>query len=155
MNISPVLDNGNLALSNPRQVEIKPKNKKSTNLSVQFNKAESPAASENVVIYFNGEYIFINQDDIVYCTAEGNYTIIHLSNSTLYAICKTLKAFSKTINMRKFIRCHHSYLVNGSYVDKISQDKRIIIQAQHFECSLPISRRRLTYTLGRLKESNY
>ena len=57
-------------------------------------------------------------DDIVYCEAESNYTIFHLSNSSRIIISKTLKEIVETLEDHSFYRVHHSFFVNLGHVEK-------------------------------------
>lgn len=60
----------------------------------------------------------INVDDIMYCEADGNYTMFKLSNNDLLMACKTLKEYENILSPRSFIRTHHKYIVNVNFVKK-------------------------------------
>lgn len=62
------------------------------------------------VIKSAGKISFINVDEINYIEAEGNYLILHTSNSkNLYR--DTITNISKKLNPETFIRIHRSYIV--------------------------------------------
>jgi len=60
-------------------------------------------------------YMFISPDEIMYCKADVEYTlIVTLKGSHL--ISKNLKYFESILNSRRFVRAHKSYLVNIDYI---------------------------------------
>ncbi|MDP2301984.1 MAG: LytTR family DNA-binding domain-containing protein [Ignavibacteria bacterium] len=62
------------------------------------------------VIKSAGKISFINVDEINYIEAEGNYLILHTSNSkNLYR--DTITNISQNLNPEIFIRIHRSYIV--------------------------------------------
>lgn len=61
---------------------------------------------------------FVNVSDILYCSAEGNYTTIHCLNKERYVISKTLKDTTELLSDPSFFRTHQSYLVNLNYLKR-------------------------------------
>jgi len=60
-------------------------------------------------------YVFISPDDIVYCQADVEYTLI-VTKTGKHLISKNLKHFEGILNPKRFIRAHKSYLVNIDYI---------------------------------------
>ncbi len=60
---------------------------------------------------------FILIDDILYCQADGNYTIIHTKDEK-FIISKTLKMIEHLLENAPFFRTHQSYLVNINHIRK-------------------------------------
>ncbi|NNF36859.1 MAG: response regulator transcription factor [Saprospiraceae bacterium] len=60
---------------------------------------------------------FILIDDILYCKADGNYTIIHTKDEK-FIISKTLKMIEHLLENAPFFRTHQSYLVNVNHIRK-------------------------------------
>jgi len=81
-----------------------------------------------------------DRDNIMFCRAEGSYTRIYYSDK-IEIYCSNLKRISEQLNMRVFIRCHHSYLVNIKKIRKVDIDRMQI--ELYNEYLVPISRRRI------------
>jgi len=64
----------------------------------------------------------LNIDDIVFCKADDNYTIIHLANSKKL-VSKTLKYFEEILEEHSFARVHKSFLVNVNAIVKYKKGK--------------------------------
>ena len=64
---------------------------------------------------------FLKINDIMFFTADGKYTSIHLSNGKKYFSSKNLGHYEKTMNKKTFFRIHHSYIINMNYVVKINK----------------------------------
>jgi len=61
---------------------------------------------------------FISTDDIIRCESEGSYSYIHLTGDRKLFLSKTLKSLEGIIDDERFIRVHHSHVVNLQYVKK-------------------------------------
>lgn len=53
---------------------------------------------------------------IIYCKAEGNYTLFVLTNEQKILVCKNLKEFETLLPLPSFVRIHNSYLINIEHV---------------------------------------
>jgi two-component system LytT family response regulator len=53
---------------------------------------------------------------IIYCKAEGNYTLFVLTNEQKILVCKNLKEFESLLPLPSFVRIHNSYLINIEHV---------------------------------------
>jgi two-component system LytT family response regulator len=88
----------------------------------------------------------ISSEDVLYCEADSNYTIIHLLEAKRIIRCKTLSAVAYELQDLSLLRIHSKYLVNTQHISKISKDKRQVFL--HNENIIPVARRRI----GVLKE---
>jgi len=70
----------------------------------------------------NGDYHFINPNDIIYLKADNNTTDFYLKNGKVISAFKTLKHFEQLLPFY-FFRIHHSYLINIEYVSRINLGK--------------------------------
>ena len=61
---------------------------------------------------------FFETTDIIYCKADGNYTVIHLLNKPPKMASRNLKDFENMLGESGFCRVHHSYLINIRHVQK-------------------------------------
>ena len=55
---------------------------------------------------------FVSVNEINYCKADGNYTIINMCDEEKHVISKTIKETEELLNHTSFFRTHQSYLVN-------------------------------------------
>lgn len=60
-------------------------------------------------------FIFLSPDEIVYCKADVEYTLI-VTQKGNHLISKNLKHFEGMLNSRRFLRAHKSYLVNIDHI---------------------------------------
>jgi DNA-binding LytR/AlgR family response regulator len=109
---------------------------KAKNFFGYIEKDTTPESPEKLLIKSEGEWLRIAPEDILFLKSIQNYVIIHLKNvkprmvlQPLKEICALLPSF--------FIQTHRSYMVNMTYVKKVS-DTAISIQ----EFVIPLSRSR-------------
>ena len=60
----------------------------------------------------------IPTQDIIYFSAENNYTNVHLKDGKKILVTKTIKVYDDLLSNAGFFRVHQSHLVNLSYVIK-------------------------------------
>lgn len=84
-------------------------------------------------------YVKIN--DIIYCQADGSYTVFHLMNSKKIMVSKLLKEYEDLFSDFNFLRTHHSYLINTSKISKFDKADggQLIMEENH---SVPVSARK-------------
>jgi len=63
----------------------------------------------------NGK-IFINEEDIIYCKAEGSYSTLYLNNNESILITRGLRKVHEAFSPGTFVRIHHSFIVNISHI---------------------------------------
>ncbi len=61
---------------------------------------------------------FFNTADIIYCKAEGSYTILYMNDGRKTLVSRNLKDFENLLVDSGFVRVHHSYLININHVQK-------------------------------------
>ncbi len=69
------------------------------------------------------EIKFIDQNEIMYCTSDSNYTDIATVGGKKMLTSKSLKDLEKIFNSELFVRVHNSWIVNISYVVSFSNEK--------------------------------
>lgn len=79
---------------------------------------EDGEASDIVAIPVSDGLEFVNISDIIRCESEGAYCHIYIQDRSKIFISKTLKQMEQKINSNKFIRVHHSHLINIEYIKK-------------------------------------
>lgn len=78
--------------------------------------------SGKITIPHQDGFEVLNIDDIVFCKADDNYTVIHLANSKKL-VSKTLKYFEELLKEHSFARIHKSFLVNVNAIVKYKKGK--------------------------------
>ncbi len=61
---------------------------------------------------------FVKIADIVFASADSNYSNIHLKDGKSILLAKTLKQVEALVEGRSFFRIHQSYLVNLTHIKK-------------------------------------
>lgn len=91
-------------------------------LSENYRKFNSQALRIALPTMGGIDYVMVNQ--IIYCEADGNYSIIHYDDSSKQVISKTLKYLEEILDDFNFMRVHQSYLINMYKVIRFEKSKR-------------------------------
>lgn len=104
-------------------------------------KPETKSNDLNPIISTTKEFIVLVPSKIVYCLAEGNYCRLFLESGEMLFLCKQIGSIEKLLPSKLFLRVHHSYLVNLTYVNQFLKKDggRLQLATGH---SIPVSRRR-------------
>jgi len=62
--------------------------------------------------------VFVKVDDIMYCEASSNYTVIYLMDGKSHIVSRTLKEYEDLLGDQNFFRIHKSYLINLNAIKK-------------------------------------
>jgi len=60
----------------------------------------------------------VDVDNITYCESDSNYTVVHQTDKKRLVISRTLKEFEDILDPERFVRVHHSYLINVKHITK-------------------------------------
>ena len=88
---------------------------------MRYQKTHKSLAAK-ISIKSNGDYHFINPNDIIYLKADSNTTDFYLKNGKVISAFRTLKHFEQLLPFY-FFRIHHSYLINIDFVSRINLGK--------------------------------
>lgn len=88
------------------------------NDSYHFHKLALPSASS---------YEMVNLKDIVFCKAEGNYTVVQLINDKQILVTKLIKWFEDVLPSQIFFRIHKSHIVNLNLITKVERNEGAVI----------------------------
>ncbi len=102
---------------------------------------------KRIVLKTSDAHHIINEDDLMYCKSEGNYTTFFTKDEDQIMISKTLKKTEELLTETTFIKCHQSYLVNKFYIAKMLSDGYLILNNK---TKIPVSSRRKEHVLGKL-----
>ena len=114
---------------------------------------EQPAIIEKsagiIAIPANNEIFFIKIEDIISLKADGKYTIFNLTEGKKVISSKNILEYQRSLPTQKFIRTHHSYIINVTRIKKVDKsDGWICIMSD--DTSIPVSRRRREEFLSRI-----
>ena len=93
---------------------------------------------KRIAIHDSKNTIIIDNEDLIYCKAESNYTKIFLKDRS-YLISKSLNYFESSLPKALFIRCHKSYIINVNYIMIVKNQNKIVLKNNII---IPLSRRR-------------
>ena len=85
---------------------------------------------------------FVDIEDILYCKAEGSYTLFKLNNNDSLLVSKHLKEFENILSDQYFMRVHNSFLINLKGVKKyIRSDGGYILMTNNDPVSISRSKK--------------
>ena len=101
-----------------------------------------------VALHLSEGVVLLAWQDILYCTADGNYTHILATGGRHYVLSKTLKRVVPKLPVTRFFRIHQSHLVNMEAIASVTRDEvRMIDQA-----TLPLARAKRKTFFERLEQ---
>lgn len=141
--------------TNPAAFIIKPYTDKEVevNMTLALHKQTEPATviknpnssdEDSFFIKDKHELIKIKFDEISYCEAADNYTIIYTSK-TKYILSQTMKAVFEKLENGGFVRIHRSYFVRFKDIESIGPNY-IMIQGKE----IPMSQNHRSEILARI-----
>jgi two-component system, LytTR family, response regulator len=83
--------------------------------------------------------IFLHPNEIVYCEADGNYTIFHINSKKKEIVTSKLGQVEELLPSINFIRIGRSHIINADYLTKIDRKKHLIElnkEGEQFELQL-------------------
>ena len=96
---------------------------------------------QKIIIPTKEKNHYIKVDDIIHVEAQGNYSMIFLSENKKMLISKSIKEFEKYLDNSIFFRIHKSYLINLEYVKNFSYTGGGTIEMENGK-NLSVSRRK-------------
>lgn len=82
---------------------------------------------------------FISLEKIIYIEASSNYSNIHLEDGTTNLVTMTLKHMHQKLNDERFVRVHHSFIINMDHVFQyIKSEGGYLVMTD--QSKIPISR---------------
>jgi two-component system LytT family response regulator len=122
------------------------------NLDQQINKLLSFYNSESIKFDLRTGYLIIEPHELVYCEAEGNYTVLYLHDGKKETVSFPIGKTEENLPSEKFFRISRSVLVNLSHVKKINLFKRTCeVKVDHLYHNLKISKPNIAELKKRLK----
>ncbi len=113
-----------------------------------YNLAQQSAMDRKISIATPDAHEFINLRDILWCRAEGAYTVFQLENRTRITSSRSLGWYQDLLNNNNFCRIHHSTIINLSFVSSYIKGKNGYVVMSNGD-KLPVSQRRKNDFLDR------
>lgn len=144
------IDTDDLLKSIDRVKKNKEKNVLGTELKKALEGISSPNFKSKLSLSLSNKMVYVNEDEIIYCKSDGNYTEVHMIGGKKEVLSKKLKDVQELIKTKSFFRVHNSYLVNINFIKEfIKNDGQYLILEQGI--SIPVSRSRKQSLLELLK----
>ena len=100
----------------------------------------------------NGDYTFVDIEDILYCEADGSYTNFYTADNKVYTTSNNLKKVESVLMQATFFRIHRSTLLNLKHVVQFNHTGELVLTNKK---KLLVSSRNKTNFLRILKLMNY
>jgi two-component system LytT family response regulator len=84
---------------------------------------------------------FLKMEDVVFCMAEGKYTVLSLINGKKIVSSKNLGEYEKLLNNSFFYRIHHGYIINIKHLVGIVKKDGLYCELSN-RMTIPVSKRR-------------
>jgi len=91
----------------PQQIEILLQ--KLNHPTIPFNRIAIPTMEGLQMLFV---------ENIITCSSDSNYTVLHLKNKQKITASRTLKEIEEMLEDYSFLRVHHSYLINLNEIEK-------------------------------------
>lgn len=105
------------------------------------NLGNNPNSFGKLAIPTSEGYSFLNANEIMYCQADLNYTIIHTSKNERLVSSKNLKEFEELLNPSVFFRCHKSYIINLNFIKKFSRSDSMVQMANETQIDIAVRKK--------------
>ena len=85
------------------------------------------STQDKLVVSSNKGFSVINPEEIIMCKAEGYCTSIYLAGKNIISSSRNLKVIEDMLPGEKFMRVHHSYVINLDHVKGYSHQEEILL----------------------------
>lgn len=125
----------------PQGYIIKPFTKSDLLISLELFKSKHYKTEDFFILKEGSLITKIKHSDILWVKSENIYIEIKTTNK-IYVSRNSLQNFLETINSKKFIKIHRSFIVNIQYIKSMNkkfvliQDKKLPISRKHYEALL-------------------
>jgi two-component system LytT family response regulator len=96
-------------------------------------------------------YEYINVDDIIRLEADRSYCNFYLAEKRKIMVSKCLNDFQQKLDVRKFFRAHHSYLINLAHVKSFTRKDGGYVEMTDGS-HIPIARRKKDFFVEAMKK---
>lgn len=93
----------------------------------------------------------INLDRISYIKASSIYSIIYYEDTYIVS-SRPIRTYEHALPVRQFTRCHHSYIINKSFISSVKRGRTMMIHLPN-DIKVPVSIKRRNAFLEWLDEN--
>lgn len=111
----------------------------------QFNQKFN---KKKVTINTDGKLIFIDADDILLVSGDGNYSTLELTNNQKIVVTKKLKEVNALLPQDHFFRIHNSYIINLNHLKEFIKSDGYVVLSNNKK--IPVARQRKSDFLEKL-----
>lgn len=91
-------------------------------LTLLLDEVLQRSVQKRIAVKVKKQHRYLEINDIMYAESDKHVLNIHLKDSRVIQTTEKLSELKKTINSKRFIRCHQSYLVNMDYIKDAKTD---------------------------------
>ena len=91
-------------------------------LTLLLDEVLQRSVQKRIAVKVKKQHRYLEINDIMYAESDKHVLNIHLKDSRVIQTTEKLSELKKTINSKRFIRCHQSYLVNMNYIKDAKTD---------------------------------
>ncbi len=92
-------------------------------LNTLIRHLNKPVGARKIRFPVSDGFEYVKEEDIVRCESDGAYTHIFLTAKRKLFLSKTLKQVHELIDSDRFIRVHHSHIVNADLIQRYQKGK--------------------------------
>ncbi|WP_315816754.1 LytTR family DNA-binding domain-containing protein [Paraflavitalea speifideaquila] len=63
-------------------------------------------------------FTVVKLEEIIYCAAEGSYTVVHLLHNRSVMVSRPLVDYDDLLSTTHFLRVHKTFLINLQHIDE-------------------------------------
>ncbi|NAS29968.1 response regulator [Flavobacteriaceae bacterium R38] len=110
--------------------------------TLMLNLKQQKSKLNKICLATSEGFEFVEVNTIIYCKAEGSYTVFVLNNSEQILVSKNLKEYENLLLEQDFMRVHNSFLINLKEVKKyIKSDGGYILMSNNDTVSISRSKK--------------
>lgn len=100
----------------------------------------NPERRQKIKFNIRTGYVFVNPNDIIYCSADSNYTHITFTNQKQLTVSLTLSNVMESLPPSMFLRISRSTIININFLTEIKRTEKLcILNAENKVYSFRIS----------------
>lgn len=103
--------------------------------------SQTDGTEQKIAIATLEKIIFVNVSDIIFCEANGAYSVVYMKDGKKLTASKSLGDFENQLNRYNFFRIHHSILVNLNKIKEFLRNDGGMVVMENGQ-KLEVSQRR-------------
>jgi two-component system, LytTR family, response regulator len=142
------IDSDDLQETIKKVKKYKSKQTSELNFELAFKQFNERFNKKKVTINTDGKLIFIDADDILLVSGDGNYSTIELANNQKIVVTKKLKEVNSLLPQDHFFRIHNSYIINLNHLKEFIKSDGYVVLTNNKK--IPVARQRKSDFLEKL-----